>query len=87
MMNDSLNEYQLTSNFEYRRQALMDEARRERLKASVLRRARQSQRPGRLTLVIAHLSAMWRTRLLELQGSPPINPSGAIDDCLESSLT
>jgi hypothetical protein len=86
MMNDSMNEYDLMNQFELRRNMLMEEARRERLKANVLRRARQSQPPGRLMLAVTTFSTMLRARFVSFDGVAAIEPSGAVDDCLESPL-
>ena len=85
-MNDSMNEYQLTRNFEYRQQTLMEEARRERLKADVLRAARRQQRLRRLRAT-NDLLGWLRARFLGFQQPEPNEPCYPMDDCLETSLT
>ena len=86
MMNDSMNEYQLTRNFEYRQYTLMEEARRERLKAEVMRAARQQRRLRRLRATNDVLGWL-RTRFLGFQQPAVDKPCYPMDDCLETSLT
>lgn len=86
-MNSGLHEQNMMNYYQYRRDQLMEEARRERLKASVLRRAKQQRDvPTRfhvgdsllnLPRVIAH---GWRRVLATPR--PPI-----VEDCLESAPT
>ena len=85
-MNDSLNEYHLTKHFEYRREQLMDEARRERLKAEVLRRAHQQSQVSRwLQAATEKLAALHAGTALQRAGT--LDQPCVLDDCLESSPT
>jgi len=84
-MNDSLHDYHWMQNFEYRRSQLMDEARRERLKANVLRRAKQQSRSRHLLNAVNGKVAALLTRLNGLQGRAALDPPRVVDDCLESS--
>ena len=86
MMNESMNEYDLMKQFELRRDTLMEEARRERLKVSILSRARQSRQPGRLALAMTTLTKLVRARLIDFQSETLLEPPCAVDDCLETPV-
>lgn len=87
MMNDSLNEYHLTKQFEYRRERLMDEARHERLKTEVLRRARQQSRVSRWLQATTEKLAALYAGSRRWQGTGTLDQPCVLDDCLESSPT
>lgn len=78
-MSDHFNEYHLQHHFEGRREQLMAEAQQERLKAEVIKAARQ-QKQSRPAVVRLPNLLLWARGLLRIESPQPM-----MQDCLEST--